>query len=298
MISLNDKKVVRSGYRPTPYREPSRLEVQAENTKAGDIKALEYAMSVLKGKTSLIALDVGCAQGVVSRSRLGRFEEIESVVGIDISHHAIGSAMKDSDSRFSFLILDIESHGAEHKLKEALDKKDRSKFDIIFSSLTLLHLKNPINTLHKLYNLLNPGGVIIIRGSDDGTKIGYPDDDNLIDNIIKETASLPNISDRFNSRKLYFQLLKSKFRNLKLFHFTKDTSEMNESEKLALFDESFSYRNNPISELIKAHPGNQKWIDKSNWMVKALSQLEEKFKSEDFYYMEQDIVIVGQKGEQ
>ena len=70
---------------------------------------------------------------------------------------------------------------------------------------------------------------------------------------------------------------------------------MSIDERLALFEESFSYRKNYILKKLEESPEDQQWAEALQWMEEKLEALEFAFEAEDFYYVEQTIVAVGQK---
>jgi len=285
-----------SSYAPTDLNEAKRLSIQGGYSLDVDMAAFKHALRILPNDKDLVALDLGCARGNITKSRFGSFSVFKKVIGIDVNEKTIQIAQdKEGDEVFEFHRVNIESHDAEGVLNSILESSGVEGFDVIYSALTLHHLGNPLGALRKLRKLLNKGGVIILRGSDDETKIAYPDEDNLVSDIVRETCLLPTVSDRLNGRKLYHQLWKSGYRDIELFNKTTDTAGMDIDERIGLFMQSFSYRKNYLARLVEQYPDEPKWQEKLEWMQEALEALEIEFESEDFYYMELTNVAVGQK---
>lgn len=94
-------------------------------------------------------LEVGCALGYQTRS----LKELQrcSVVGIEIDGDAAASAAAYCDQ---IIVGDIES------LDLAKELTDR-KFDVITFADVLEHLKNPVQTLERMHQYLEPGGYIL-----------------------------------------------------------------------------------------------------------------------------------------
>jgi len=287
-----------SAYTPVDLNEAKRLEIQSNNSLPVDMDAFKHALGLLSGKKSdgLFALDLGCARGNVTHSRFSSFSVFEKVIGIDKNEDTINIAKSSNyGNGFEFHALNIESQEGVDCLKGILEDNGKEGFDVIFSALTLHHLSDPLKVLRRLRGILNTNGVIILRGSDDGSKLAFPDHENLLDQVLNETYALPNVSDRMNGRKLYNQLWRAGYRNIKKFYHSMDTVGMSIDERLFLFRESFSYRKNYIRNLMKENPNDASWAKKLEWMEQKLEELEMAFESEDYYYVEQTVVAVGQK---
>ena len=85
------------------------------------------------------------------------------------------------------------------------------KFDIIFCCQVLHHAARAKQALGVLEEMLNDGGCLIIRGSDDATKLLYnpsskEDANKIVTDIISLTNEMPTIADRQYGRKIFSQL--------------------------------------------------------------------------------------------
>ena len=165
---------------------------------------------------------------------------------------------------------------------------------IIYSALTLHHLKNPDRVLRRLRKCMDRGSYIILRGSDDGSKLCYPKSD-LMESIIQKTMEARGVSDRINGRKIYTQLVKDGFRSVKMFSNMKDLSCFSFDEREALFQESFSYRINYFKRALERDPGDPETKKNYQWMRDALDEFENQFFQSDFWYCEYDYVGIGRK---
>ena len=283
-----------SSYVPTKQSEDERLLIQGERLKSFDVKAFQEAIKDLKSKDNIFALDLGCSSGEVTISRFNAFSIFSHIVGIDKNEEIIVRAKERiSDDLYSFHAIDIEKPDFEEKIKSVLKDHGKETFDFVFSGLTILHLGNPGKALRKLRKIISKGGVIVLRGSDDDSKVFYPDKGDILKQVIELSQNVKGIEDRKNGRKLYHQLWKAGFRNIKMFHLTTDTAGLSADERRNIFLESISWRKNPFEKHLVLNPDDEKVRKEYNWMLHALEELEEVFESEDFYYSEQDTISIG-----
>jgi SAM-dependent methyltransferase len=274
--------------------EKERLRTQSNNTKAFDMRVLR---PLLEAKPdNLIGLDLGCADGSLTVDRFGGFSAVGHIVGIDSNAVKIGQANETYEGdRFSFHQLDIEDDQFDRQIQEILAARQVDGFDFIFSALTIHHLSNPRKALIKLRKLLKSGGFLLLRGSDDGSKLAYPDDQNLVKSILFMTMEIEGVSDRENGRKLAHQLKKSGFNEIDMHYEIKDTNRLSVEERSALFQESFSYRINNFKRRMEQEPGNALYRQEYEWIKEALDELEMQFVDEAFYYHEIAYIAVGVK---
>ncbi|MCI3919999.1 class I SAM-dependent methyltransferase [Paenibacillus sp. TRM 82003] len=277
-----------SAYAPTDGEEAARLVLQGNNYRSLDMLAFGSALDRLPRQEGLVALDVGCAGGEVTADRFGAFPAFANVIGVDKSEAKIADANAAGyGAAFSFLEADIESDGFDDALGQALRERELGEsFDFIFSALTLHHLANPVKALVRLRRWLKPGGVLVLRGSDDGSKLAYPDEQGLVASVIDMTARVEGASDRENGRKLYTQVWKSGFRDVHMMYEVKDTAGKSMDTRLHLFRGSFSYRINNFKKRLDREPNNPLFLEEYRWMKDALEELELEFMNDAFYYQE------------
>lgn len=284
-----------STYDPSAHRELRRLRTQAENTRPADMPAIEYALSQIPEKTVYV-LDAGCAYGYVTFDRFGGMADREiHLLGIDRSAACIEKAKANNrEPYFSFDTADMEAPDFEERMEALMQDAGIPAFDIIFSSLVIHHLKDPVSALRRLRKFLRRGGFIILRGSDDGSVLAYGDD-GLVQKIIDKHLSTPGISDRHNGRKLYRQLYSSGYKQIRAFPYVKDLTGKSFDERMDIFDERFAYRINYVQNLLAKDPDSLTLVNEVRWMEYALKKLEDLFGDESFWYQEVDFVYVAQK---
>lgn len=299
---LNSLPVVNKGvrqrsiYSSSNQGEEERLFIQAKNYEEIDQEVFQYIMGKLANKQDLIVLDVGCASGVVTHERFSQYSNIKHVIGIDFNQKKIEDARnKYENEKFRFYHLDIEAADFLGSIKSILTELGVSEFDIIFSAFTIHHLEKPMQALIKFRNLLTRGGYFVIRGSDDGSKIAYPDDQNLIGTILKLTNQVVGVSDRENARKQYYQLRRTGFRDIKTFYNVRDTTALNTEERHNLFTENFSFRYNYFHKRLINNPDNNRYREEYEWVKNAIEEIELMFLDETFYFQEIHYCAIGRK---
>ena len=272
------------------HREIKRLEIQSDGNMPLDLKAFTTAIEKFNEPKNIYAIDIGCGDGKVTYSRFSRFPEFVKVYGIDKDADTLNNAILENQDkdRFDFRVFDVENNGFSDFVRN-LDPSFKDGVDLVFCALLLSHLNDPQTLINKIKNLVKPGGVVIFRGSDDGTKICHPNPNGLLENVITLTKSIPGVSDRDNARKLYSQLLKAKFRNIETLYHVRDTVNKSADERSEFYFKSFSYRSRYIDLAI-----NQGHIfPAESELRKALSDLEDLFSEPDFYYMEMSYVFIA-----
>lgn len=286
-----------SRYSSSHGQEGRRLKVQAGNYQAIDMRALEQVLSKLdSGPGTLLALDLGCAGGELTADRFGAFDRFAHVIGVDRNSVKIEQAgAAGFGSKFSFCELDVEADDFEQKIEEILREKGSEQFDVIFSALTIHHLSHPVKAIFKLRKLLRPGGYLLLRGSDDGSKLAYPDEQDLVPHIMHMTRQVEGTSDRENGRKLYNQLWSAGFRSVEMLYEIKDTAGRPVDERMALYEGSFSYRINHFKRRLDEAPDDPKVREEYEWMKDALQELEMQFFNDGFYYQETVYIAVARR---
>lgn len=290
---LGKSRRARSNYDATYGRETERLNVQAENLKVFDRALVEKALHRIGDNEDLVVLDVGCADGIITADRFD-IEGVRQVIGFDNNSTQIATAREKfkDNNKLLFYEVDVENKNFLDFANEVFVRAKVEKVDILFSSLTLHHLSDPNKALRVFRKLLGPQSVLIIRGADDGSKIGYPDN-GLVNRIIERTLSQRGMSDRLYGRKIYTHLSNCGYDYIDMNYNVKDLSRLSMHERLRVFDESFSYRLDNLELQLEEDPGNKAFQDQHEEMSLMLDELEGLFTSPNFNYVEIDYAAVA-----
>lgn len=184
---LDRKGPHKSIYASDYSNEFRRLEIQAQNSAGSDRLALDYLFGTHPWDEDepLYVIDAGSAYGYVSADRFEPLEQVAKILCLDNNPRTIErAAIRFADhSKMIFECFDLESDNMEQELEALLEKHHIPRVHIIYSALTLHHLKNPDRVLRRLRKCMDRGSYIILRGSDDGSKLCYPKSD-LMESII------------------------------------------------------------------------------------------------------------------
>ena len=282
-----------SSYSATASVEYLRLKLQALNTRDADMPAIEYVKNHTPFEKYNI-IDFGCAFGYVTKDRFKDFT-LSTIIGVDINKKCIDFANENNDNdRFHFEVLDLEADDFDEKMNEIKRTYGIESFDIMFASLVVHHLKDPIRFLRRIRKHLSKDGYLIVRGSDDGSMVAYGDD-GLVNAVVQKSLEIEGISDRYNGRKLYTQLTKSSYRDIKMRSYIKDLSNVDMDERNDIFKERFAYRIDYANRDCDRNPGNMEKIERRNELKIMLQKLENIFDDPEFWYCETDFVAIAKK---
>ena len=105
-------------------------------------------LELLALKETDLVLEIGCGTGRLS---LNVAPKVRSFTGIDISEKTIEKAKVHLPfENISLICTDF------------LEYSSTEKFDLVFSSLTFMHIKEKYEAIMKISNLLNPNGRVVI----------------------------------------------------------------------------------------------------------------------------------------
>lgn len=119
-------------------------------------------------REGMSCLDVGCGPGEVMRL-MGEFVGPSgSVTGMDcdgrLGNEAIEVLRSTQKSQFSFIEFDLESE----------EELDGQLFDVTYARLVLVHVRDPLAALRKMYAWTKPGGYVVVQEYDMRTIGIYP----------------------------------------------------------------------------------------------------------------------------
>lgn len=144
--------------------EYQRLRAQAAVWEASTVRALE-AVELQPGMT---CLDAGCGPGEVMRLLGSRVGPTGHVTGLDvdatIGKEALGVLTATVGRQFSFYPLDLEMT-AEFA---------NAPYDLVYARLVLIHLKEPVAVLRRLWACVKPGGTLLVQDYDMSFTHLYP----------------------------------------------------------------------------------------------------------------------------
>ncbi len=285
-----------SSYGYTIGDERKRLEIQSKVESSFDY---EYIKELLTDKDKVYnILDVGCSMGAVTFNVFGRLQERIKLVGVDKFEVCEKEFNQKSPyPNMKAEVLNFEDADWTEKLSDIMQKYDIQKFDLIYCSLSLHHMSDSGLVLKKLWSFLSAGGSVYVRTCDDGLKIAYPKE-SIVQDIIAMTARVSRVSDRFHGRKIYTQMQKAKFENIRMKSFLIDTSNKTTMERYALFMSAFAWRKNYFkNQLNNAKTKEEITIAMENYnkVVDTLDKIEDLFSDLSFYFGYYVTIAIAEK---
>jgi hypothetical protein len=222
------------------------------------------------------------------KRHMQRYEHLQKPLGQVFVLCTRESEMKDIEQAglkgITPFLLSGELTGEQ--LVETWESNGFPQPNIIFSDRNYRRLKDPVRDYFIIRrDLLSEKGSCILKGFDDGSKICYPDSDNVLQTIIETTARRKNVSDRYNGRKIYTNFKLAGFSEFARECVVNDTVGLDVDARYSLYEESFDFRKNYFQE------GTEERFQ----MEKALLRLRDFFCNDSFYYCEMNFFVAAMK---
>jgi len=171
-------------------------------------------------------------------------------------------------------------------LLEHWEQNGYPKVDIIYSDRNYRYFRDPEYAFLQIRRkLLSEHGGMAVKGFDDGSKLCYPDPQNIMTSIIERTSRKNNVSDRYNGRKMYYRFKLAGFENIFSEYVLNDTISMDVYHRNDLYEESFDFRKNYFED----EPEEKERI------ISDLRKLRNMFFEESFYYCELNFYVAATK---
>lgn len=299
--TTNKERKKGSSYNYKVGDEKRRLKVQAKLECEKDKVAIAELISKIN-RSKINVLDVGCSMGSLTKLIFGGYKDKVNVLGVDKFKECIDgfNSLFQCDN-FHAELLNLDESDWTSRLEAMMRARGIDKFDIVYCSMSLHHMADSNFVVKKLWSLMRNNGYIYVRTSDDNLKIAYPDSDGIVSDIISLTSNVPGIADRYHGRKIYRQLAKAKFTDIKVDHYSIDTANKSQIERDAIFTNTFSWRKNYFIEYLNqvSNTGDQTLInealEKYNKVVNNIDTVEDYFSSPDFYFAFFVTTAIGRK---
>ena len=169
---------------PRTSAEYRRLRTQARLWEPATRRLLDQ-VGVAPGAR---CLDVGCGPGEVMRLLAERVGPSGSVTGVDLDGRIAAEAAEalraEVDAEISFIEGDVHS-------------LDLGSFDVVYVRLVLMHLADPVAVLRRLWELVAPGGVLVVQDYDTAGMTSVPtlpcwdEFERVMDGVIERTGGDP-----------------------------------------------------------------------------------------------------------
>lgn len=251
-------------------KERSRLQAQER-------LLVRYEESIfselLKSRTGLCVLDIGCNDGEKTRRRFSS-DAISKVVGLDVSSALIARAQeKHGAGKFSFYLCDVESENFASDLKAHMEKDGIEKFDIIYLSFVLMHIKNIQRLLWSLKKALAQNGTMVILEANDSASYLSGDEKNLLGDFLGMLAKDPLAGSRDTGSRLETIVKECGYRNVRIWHDRMSAPAGDIKMKKDIFEVYFTYLSEDVKMLCAENPQNTEYLTWSDWLKENFEQL-------------------------
>jgi SAM-dependent methyltransferase len=214
-----------------------RLHVQVDRMLATEQKALDRVTHFLAQagvERPFRVLDLGCADGYGTARRFADATRY-NVVALDKNRMAVERASRANAA--SPHLQFVNTTFPDVKIAQP------ASFDIVFGSEFFHHLLSPVEGLELAWEIVKPGGFLVVRCSDDGMKINFPPS-NELDFLLESTNRVRGSSDRHFGRKIYTFLrsLNPASEQLEVFFDVDSTVGLGPQERVQFFDDNYAFR--------------------------------------------------------
>ena len=268
--------------------EKERLKIQTIEESKQDYSIIEKLLSTFD-ETPINILDFGCSMGENTFRVFKNFDNKINLLGVDKFLKCVEEFNESAPENYYAVCIDADNPNFSKKLEDFMLERGIKGFHLIYCALSLHHTADTLAVLKTFWKFILPGGYIFVRTCDDGLKIGYPDPNNSIKEIIEKTASVDGVSDRFHGRKMYGLLKKARFVDIKCHSFLINTAEKDTLDRSALFSNTFLWRKNYFkraldSAVLAGEEAIAHALDEYNWCLCKTDEIEDLFNDLNFYY--------------
>ena len=269
------------------FSNTDNMEVQRLKTQSSLMKKFDQPVydSLINGKDNLTILDIGSNNGDFIMDRLGLKENVSLVIGLEYDMNAVEDANNKYNSHNGFFYKqDLEAIDLDANLQKILAEHGLKSFDVLNVSMTLLHLKTPYKVLKTIRKYLSTNGKIIVKDIDDGINFAYPDPNERFSRVYRICKENDTSGFRHSGRQVYSLLSKIGMKHIKLEKSGLDSSEMDFSEKQALFDTYFTFIKEDLEIMVERYPDSERVKEDYEWFMENYDEMEEHFHSSDFIF--------------
>ena len=133
--------------------------------------------------------------------------------------------------------------------------------------------------------MVAPGGALIARGSDDGTKLTFPDGEGLesMEWLLETPNAVKGSSDREHGRKIYSHMMSQspKPEFVEMLFQVDSTVGMTPEQRMAFFLDNHSFRRHYALNLIQDEDRKPGDVRIANEMKRSLDHWRERFRSDE-----------------
>ena len=224
------------------------------------------------GKRGLSVLDVGCNDGEKT-FRWFSDPALARVVGLELDETLAARAQENyGNGVFSFYPCDVEAEDLAVQLADIMEREGLERFDVIYISYLLSHLRAPEALLHKLRPLLKEDGVLVAVESNDAAASLTPEDGRFRE-FLEMLAQDPYAGDRSVGGRLGAMLSACGFGVPELRCGAISAGPGEEEKKAMIFEMFFSFFPEDTALLRATAPEDARYARWERWLRRHLAPL-------------------------
>lgn len=259
-------------------KERERLKIQNRLLSPYEMPVLTQAMNE---KKQLCVLDIGCNDGTKTKALFSR-DNVKKVIGLEYNEKLAETAQKNfGDDKFSFYGADVEKESFSQSLQELMDKNNIEKFDVIYLSFLLMHLKEPKALLKILHRFLASDGRLIIVEANDGISSLSGDEDELLEHFLDILDKDPYSGNRRLGAILEDMLEQCDYENITLWCSNIIGRNHEKEKKNDIFQTFFSYLSEDVALLRDEYSEDTQYRRWNDWLDTDYKKLRHLILEED-----------------
>ena len=258
-----------------------------------DMQAISYVKTQMN-RQKYNVLVLGCAYGFVAESRFGLDDDIENVICIDKNQEVIDKARElyKDYPHMKFYAVEIQGYSYVDDIRAIMRDNGIDAIDIVYSADVFRYFNHVQAALRNTRKLLRGGGFLIAKGGDDSKKMAYPDEDNLLLDVVNACRRLRGLPNYYIAQELPLNMQNAGFtiRDIKID--LQSTINMSFEDKEKLFIGTFVRRKNIAKQILAHDPSTELEVEA---LIAAIDRFEDIFYNSNFWYSESNLLFVAQK---
>ena len=260
------------------HQEQDRLLLQTRFLKQYEQPIYQRLVA---GQSGLRVLDLGCND----RSKTVDWfsgDEVQKVIGLEYLDALAHKAQEQyGGGKFSFYSCDVEAPDFIDQLQSRMQENGVAAFDLIYTSLVLMHLKNPCSLLKQLKQVLAPNGCLMVIEGNDAVSRLSPDPDHLLQQFLDILSTDPLSGDRNCGGKVPAFLSQCGYRQITVENTVVEAGQGALQKKKDFYEIFFSYLPQDLEILCKEQPDIKEYAVFLDWVKKYHAQLRQLILSEE-----------------
>lgn len=230
--------------------------------------------TLFASSNNITILDVGCNDGAKTVERFSS-PSVSRVIGLEFNQNLAAKAQEQyGDKRFSFFCLDVEDDNFALSLRKLMKEKNVEKFDVIYLSFLLMHLKDAEKYLTSLRPFLKKEGKLLIIEADDSSSKLNGERGGLLGEFLAILKKDKFAGNREVGKNIINTLKKSGYHDITVHCSEISASKGEKEKKEAIFTTFFSYLGEDVSILRSSDPNNTEYKSWEGWLERNYTTLE------------------------